>query len=263
MSESGLSLSRQGFWLLAGLCGLLLACQLLQPWLAFERDAIHDGQVWRLLTGHLTHAGWRHLALNLLGAVLLVGLFRHSLSPWRWLVALLLMALATSAGLWLGQPRLQCYVGLSGVLHGVLVVGLGREVVHGERFPRLVALLLAAKLAVECTHGPLTPAALIGVPVIPVAHLYGALGGLLAALLLIRPAPSCRGAQVAGLWRDRRDGQASTTAPMPSGARPIAFAKRHAGLLGDSPRRGGACLCGSEAALSGHCVELLDAAQDR
>lgn len=47
-----------------------------------------------------------------------------------------------------------------------------------------MAVLLAAKLGVEQLQGPL-PFAGKGVPVVVDAHLYGALGGLAAAALLL------------------------------------------------------------------------------
>ena len=31
----------------------------------YEREAVLDGELWRLVTGHLVHLGWSHTVLNL------------------------------------------------------------------------------------------------------------------------------------------------------------------------------------------------------
>jgi len=81
-------------WLLPGavvvLAGLLLlAGELGNEWLRFERSAIASGQFWRLLTGHLVHLGVSHYFLNAAGLVLvwfLVGR-EYSHAHWLWIMA--------------------------------------------------------------------------------------------------------------------------------------------------------------------------------
>jgi len=46
----------------------------------YERDAISQGGIWRLVTGHFTHIGPVHLALNLLGLLFIWLLTGHGLS---------------------------------------------------------------------------------------------------------------------------------------------------------------------------------------
>ncbi|MEE8280791.1 MAG: hypothetical protein V3R50_00295, partial [Gammaproteobacteria bacterium] len=36
--------------------------QSLQQILRYDRAAISDGELWRIITGHLAHLGWSHLA---------------------------------------------------------------------------------------------------------------------------------------------------------------------------------------------------------
>ena len=75
------------------------------------------------------------------------------------------------------------YVGLSGVLHGALAAG---AVAWWRYESKLLALLLSAifagKLAWEQWHGALPLSG--DLPVVVDAHLYGALGGALAGVLL-------------------------------------------------------------------------------
>lgn len=153
--------------------------------LRYERALIGE-QPWRLVTGHLTHLGWAHLWLNLAGLALIWVLFGHLLQIRTWVAALVVSALMVSGGLYLFDTDLAWYVGLSGVLHGLLVLG---ALASWREEPRIALLLLAvaaAKLAWEQFTGIDTGTGrLVGGAVIVNAHLYGALGGL-ACIPLMR-----------------------------------------------------------------------------
>ena len=93
---------------------------------------------------------------------------------------------AIDVGLWFVNTQLQWYVGLSGVLHGILAAGI----VVSLRSPRIellaLGLLLVAKLGWEQAYGPLPGSeGSSGGPVVVAAHLYGAIGGALAGLLAL------------------------------------------------------------------------------
>ena len=162
---------------------LMLGGDPARDWLALERDAIRGGEVWRLVTGHLAHLGWPHFALNAAGLVLVWTLVGEAFKPAGWILIFLISIAAIDLGLWLFNPALQWYVGLSGALHGVLAAGL----VMSFRQPRIettiLAILLLCKLAWEQFSGPLPGSeGSSGGPVIVDAHLYGAIGGMLAGL---------------------------------------------------------------------------------
>jgi rhomboid family GlyGly-CTERM serine protease len=156
------------------------------PALRYERTAVLDGQLWRLVTGHLVHADLRHLSWNALGVLIVWGLFARDYTPRQWLIILLASTAATSLGFLLLEPGLEWYVGFSAVLHGCMAAGLVAWL-RSVRDPLtwLVAGLFAAKLAWEHSVGalPFTGGSL-SIPVVHEAHTYGALGGLLAALVL-------------------------------------------------------------------------------
>lgn len=159
--------------------------------LRYERARLVAGEWWRLLSGHLVHLGWSHLVLNLAGLALIWGLFRQALATAAWWWIALASALAVSAGLYLFEPDLVWYVGLSGVLHGLFVAGL-LAALQRERWwgDALLLAVVAAKLGWEQSYGALPgTGAMAGGDVIVDAHLYGAVGGVLAVLprLLRRP----------------------------------------------------------------------------
>lgn len=157
--------------------------------LRYERAAVLRGEVWRLLSAHLTHLGMEHLALNLLGLALIWQLFGDGFSEAEWLLIMLIVCLGISLGLLIFYPHIQWYVGLSGCLHGLFAAGalaLWRQ--GGWLGPALLAGLVL-KLIREQWLGPMaTSVALTGGPVLTQAHLLGAIAGILAggAILALR-----------------------------------------------------------------------------
>lgn len=153
------------------------------PALRYERVDILDGEWWRLLSGHVVHLGQSHLLLNLAGLALIGWVFGPGLRAAQWLVLLAGSWLALSAGFLLLEPQLAWYVGLSGLLHGLLLGALPLDRGLDWRVRLLMAILIGAKLVWEQWAGelPLTASA-AGGPVVVEAHLYGGIGGLLAGI---------------------------------------------------------------------------------
>ncbi len=153
--------------------------------LRYQRESILAGEWWRLFTGHLVHLGWSHLWLNLAGLLLVWWLVGHALSirHWWWLIAIGLPSISLGLLLWL--PGLAWYVGLSGLLHGMLVAGGVRLLLQGEREAPLLLLIVLGKVAWELWQGPLPGSReAAGGNVVVEAHALGALVGLLFASAL-------------------------------------------------------------------------------
>lgn len=178
---------RYGAGLIAA-CAALLLPQLGGPaatnLLRYDRADIAAGQWWRLVTAHIAHLGLHHAVLNALGLVFLWALFAREWRPRQWAVIIAVVIVAIDSGLWLRDPQIVWYVGASGALHGMMAAGVLSYMRRRDPLGWIMAALLAAKIGFEQLHGPL-PFAGRGVPVVVAAHLYGALGGLLAAVLLI------------------------------------------------------------------------------
>ena len=148
--------------------------------LQYQRAAIAGGEWWRLGSAHLVHLGVRHALLDAAGLALLWILYARALELRQWAAALGGALLAVDAGLWWLSPAVGWYVGLSGLLHGAWAAG-AFGLWQAERRHAQVSLgLLLLKLVAEQGLG--SAVAGTGLPVIVVAHLYGALGGLAGAL---------------------------------------------------------------------------------
>jgi rhomboid family GlyGly-CTERM serine protease len=181
-----------------GPLGVALLAALALPWLLlaggpqwtvalrYDRLGLHSGEWWRLVSAHWVHLGVRHLSLDSAGLVLLWTLYARALRPWDWLAVLIGATAMIDAGLWWAQPQVQWYVGLSGLLHGAWAAGAAAEALRRGGWAWLMPAVLALKLVLEQRAG----ASLLApeVPVLTIAHLFGALGGLgaYAALALAR-----------------------------------------------------------------------------
>jgi len=150
----------------------------------YDRQAIEQGQVWRLLTGQLVHLNAAHLALNLLGLAAVMAVWGRELARAHTLSGIFLgSALAVALGLWFGKTNLAWYAGASGALHGLFAAGVVLAASADRRLRAVAALGLLLKLVLEA-HVNTGTAGLIGAPVIHAAHQFGALGGLISALLM-------------------------------------------------------------------------------
>jgi len=136
-------------------------------------------EIWRLLTGHLVHGSWQHTWLNLTGLLVVAVLFRQTYSALEWIFIGLFSALSIDFGLIFFMPHLQWYLGLSGVLHGLLAAGtVAWWRLENRGLAVLLFVMLIAKLTWEQWQGALPLSGELNV--IVNAHLYGAIGGLLA-----------------------------------------------------------------------------------
>ncbi len=167
----------------ACILGMLL-CQCFTPALLYLRDVAWT-QPWRLWTAHWVHLGWWHLLLNLLALGLIPDIFAES-SRRFFLLLFFVLPFLISVSLWLWQPHLMYYAGLSGVLHG-LYVALGLAAQAGShrlerRMGQLICIGALIKVGWEYTTGISESQQLLGIPVVLVAHQFGLIwGGLMGA----------------------------------------------------------------------------------
>ncbi len=156
--------------------------------LKYDRLAIADGgEYWRLLSGHFAHLGPEHLLLNIAGLVLVWLLVGRQYTTRQWLIVTVFSLVVISLGFWTLDPNLLWYVGLSGLLHGLLIAGAIGSVRTRPVESMIIIVAVAGKLAYEQVLGPLPGSeATAGGTVITNAHLFGAFGGAMVAALLWR-----------------------------------------------------------------------------
>src|SRR5450631_3209353 len=142
----------RGRWI--WLLGILLVLDLVlglgdnvSQFLRYDRSAIAAGGWWRLLTAHIVHLDAHHLLLNELGLVLMWSLFADDYDAVEWCIIVLAGALAISSGLWWLSPRVEWYVGASGVLHSIMGAGAARHLAQGAWDRWLLFGALVVKLA--------------------------------------------------------------------------------------------------------------------
>ncbi len=185
---------------------LAVAAFFLPRWtelLQYDRARIAAGEVWRLATCHATHWSgdnlfWDAATFILLGAITEV--------RWpRWFLGcLFLSGAAISAAIWLVQPEIRTYRGLSGIDSALFTLVLTGEIRHGilmgQRRRLLAAGFLAvaftAKTTVEVVGGStvFVDSAAAGFMPVPLAHAIGGLiGGAIGA---IAGAPAARSAHL-------------------------------------------------------------------
>ncbi|MBI3171123.1 MAG: rhombosortase [Hydrocarboniphaga effusa] len=152
--------------------------------LRYDSVAIGAGQWWRLLSANFVHLGWWHLFLNELGLLVLVLLCPERLSWAVWARRVLLLGLGMSLGLYFFVPGIRWYVGMSGLIHGLFVLGLGRQVMQKDLIAAGCLAYLIGKIAWEMVSGvPVSDEAAIGGTVLVESHLYGALSALIYGLV--------------------------------------------------------------------------------
>lgn len=164
--------------------------QPIQQYLEYNRSAIANGQLWRLLSGHLLHSNSYHLLMNIAG--LMVMMLIHGALPQRLalLWQCLIFSTAISIGLWFFSPDIQLYVGLSGVLHALLCFGALLDIRQGYRSGYLILVGVTAKIVSEQYFGPDAElSAKIAAEVAINAHLYGAMIGVITGIACFNRTP--------------------------------------------------------------------------
>lgn len=146
--------------------------------LRFQPDLFQSGELWRMVTGHFVHESWPHLMVSAVLIMMVHLLFGHIFRGSGLVLLVLLVAIGISLGLSLA-PQAAYYVGMSGLLYGLMVFGACRAIEKGMLTGYLVMLTLFCKFAISQIIGPnRAMEQFIGLPVAVDAHHYGVITGL-------------------------------------------------------------------------------------
>jgi len=165
---------------------LVLAEPVSGEWLRFDRMAVDGGQWWRLLTASWVHLSWQHALGNIAGVALFAYIAGPSLNSGRGLLLLCWCVAFVGCGLYLFAPDLYRYAGLSGALHGLLLVAPFVSHYYGRRIAWLFFVVIVAKVIWEQTpwYNDMALADVIGGRVETRSHLLGTLAGVFFLLQL-------------------------------------------------------------------------------
>ena len=172
--------------LLIILCAVLF---LFEPqashYLAFDRMQIEQFQWWRLLTANLLHTNANHLLLNLIAVALLWALHGQYFRLGQYTLMFFILCISTTLLIYGFAKQLQWYVGLSGVLHGVFLIGAYFDIKQGMKTGWLLLVGVLIKVGHEQIFGASQDIAdLINATVAIDAHLFGTISGLMIIVIL-------------------------------------------------------------------------------
>jgi membrane associated rhomboid family serine protease len=177
-------------WVTRAVVAVCLAAFGLELWLGplvhhvgfFQADLAAQGEPWRLVTANLLHGGPVHLALNLLGVLVIGSFVERALGAARTLLVAGVAGLgATAVGIPMGYDDL---VGASGIVAGLFAALLWLEVRYPERLPvawRIPRRLLWSVLLLQVLFDWAVPF------IASASHVGGFLAGGAAAALATGP----------------------------------------------------------------------------
>lgn len=151
--------------------------------LQYRHDFDLSGEVWRLVTAHFVHLDWPHFLFNLVGLWLLWLLVGNAFTLDQWLLLIVLLSVSITIALKIGSPEIAWYVGLSGLLYGMLTIGLVVKIDSPKSPPALLFTLVLLKVLFDSFSGPLTLMDLASHRVVAEAHAYGMASGVSFGLL--------------------------------------------------------------------------------
>ena len=171
-----------------GFIGLSLISQLTSgiEWASLDIAQTREGQIWRLITGHLTHLDWEHYFLNMAAITLSLVVFHNDIKPSHWIGSFLFISIFSSLCMVFGFSEYDRYVGFSDVIHGWILLGAA-SIAHKE--PKLTAaifVLFWLKIIEENMDFHFFTSFAVTGNVAYESHIYGAIGGVLFSLIFVK-----------------------------------------------------------------------------
>ena len=141
----------------------------------YQRSALSQAEVWRLITGHLSHFSLQHGLFNIVALIGLI-IINEGLVSLRWMVFYIaIFCILLSVSFYVFLPDLFIYAGLSGVLHALFVTILIYHLLYRSKAIGVIMLLIIiAKLIYENVFDrAITDFAMADIQILKEAHWYG------------------------------------------------------------------------------------------
>ncbi len=123
----------------------------LATYLVYDRSAILEGELWRLLTCHLVHFSFWHVSLNIIVFGITGWIIEKKRYPGYGML-IFLMSFVISISLILFEPDMKLYGGLSGIAYGTLTYLTLFGLEYSKKWhslSRLIFVLVLFKAVVE------------------------------------------------------------------------------------------------------------------
>jgi rhomboid family GlyGly-CTERM serine protease len=152
--------------------------------LIYDRQAVADGALWRIVTGSMVHFSTSHLWYDS-GALMVVGALAEWRDPRRFAILSASAMLTVGSAIHVFAPQFDRFAGLSGVVYAAtafFAIELFRSAHQRRWLGAAVIAILCAKTSYEWLTGGTLFASYDGdVAAAPIAHLAGILVGVAIA----------------------------------------------------------------------------------
>lgn len=152
----------------------------------YEREAVGNGELWRILVSMFVHLNTAHLIVNIVACSALVFMLSEWAAPKLFIAILCICGSSTSMMLYGFAADVQWYCGMSGSLHGVAVWGALTMLQQGSTKSPIIPvktcawvllIVMALKLLYEQSGGHIVTT--YDFPVLTLSHVYGAATGVI------------------------------------------------------------------------------------
>lgn len=153
--------------------------------LAYYHTGIQEFEFWRLITATFCHTNFNHLLMNILGLIVILGIFINTFKAMKLFPLIIFCSLFIGLALFFLEKDVIWYVGFSGVLHGLFSYGAISDINSNDKWGYFLGGALVVKVAYEQLIGAQQSTIdLIGAPVLVNAHLYGLIAGVIFYVLM-------------------------------------------------------------------------------
>ncbi len=164
--------------------------------LIFNREAIRQGEIWRLVSAHFVHCDFEHLLYNVIGVLSLTIVFNKLKLKEIWL-SIVIGIIVVDVWIWFGMQELEYYCGLSALENSILVIGL---LSFWKKYHKLSAFIIGClaflKISMEIIqHDSMFTQ--ISWPPVPETHAAGFIAGSITVLFISRKV------DIHSLWKNQ------------------------------------------------------------